>query len=1112
MLRDLFYQQIIDGLNRPLVGEVFERCAQYLLRDIYPSLVPIRGGNDGGMDGITADMDDGPIVLVATVQKDVRANLVRSLESISKDGNTYRRIISATSRSLTPQRQQKLRATAEEHGFKIVQICEQAEMARLLYDSPEWCLELLNLVGDPSPLSVIPLSGRPCLTSALIGREDDAKWLSEYTGNRLLVGQPGMGKTFLLSSLAEKNGWLFARTDSLSRILDGIRKQDPKAIIVDDAHSDMRFLQELRRLLEESSCEIPIIATCWPGALDEIQECLCLTNKHVCTLDLLSRPEMNAILEDAGLTEPNSLVYEILNQAEGRPGLAVTLAHACLQGNESDLRNVFLGKSLIRFVKNSFSRLTGSYAREVLASFSVGGDAGMKMEDVANFLEESRVTISKEVEALSVGGVIHEVSATCLSVRPPELRFALIREVFFAGAKSLPINPLIESAPSAEHAVGTLIGARVFGADVPNELIRPLLDKSRSIRVWQDYAGLGAAETAYALERNPDWVVHLARPALNHLPSLVIPLLFEEAVGDTRAIGSNFDHPLGVIKEWVEGAIRLSSDAVKRRALLIKIVELWISSGKDVAVGLKAAAIALSPRFENRSIDPVLGDKWTLYFGLLPLHELQEVANLWPRFQRMIQTTAPNDWVPIFDAVENWAYPQRHVRSEVPDDVYPWMRNQAKQMLEEVSPMIPATQGIMRKAERIADYLEMKLDFGVDPDFEVFYPKEPPVSHEAHLEKVREVAERWANEPPKVVIDRVLQFQREAEMGGPSMCYAGIFADELARRVKAPLEWIGVILENDGPSVLLAALLFESSRLRSSGWEATAIRCLAHESLCATSVFPLLAMADPPKVVFDEALKHLKGMGTNIQFWCRQNYIPEATVREAFAHDDDEIASNAAIGFWFAEPEGSVPMSLREPWKKAILRGSRDEFWLGKILEADADLAFEYLLQEIKTNKHAWSCHNDALREALKSINEEHRRQLMAQLPDDFSASYAIQALVGESVELYQELLSIPRLKHLHLAPLEKEPTQGNWTEKAKAVLQAGIGTEEIAAAAFYSDSSWWGKDSDRWQKWIEIFKPFLADEDARIVEVAEHGIEMAKARYAKALQQERAEETYRRP
>lgn len=81
MIRDPFYRDIVKALSGELEPEVFERCAAALLREHYPTLVPVRGGSDDGMDGAVGRADAPPLPLVTTTGKNVLANLRGSLTS-----------------------------------------------------------------------------------------------------------------------------------------------------------------------------------------------------------------------------------------------------------------------------------------------------------------------------------------------------------------------------------------------------------------------------------------------------------------------------------------------------------------------------------------------------------------------------------------------------------------------------------------------------------------------------------------------------------------------------------------------------------------------------------------------------------------------------------------------------------------------------------------------------------------------------------------------------------------------------------------------------------------------------------------------------------------------
>src|SRR5687768_15516109 len=59
MGRDPLYRDILERLEGDLDEGAFQRCAQDLLRDTYPALVPMAAVDDAGMDGAIGTAD-GP--------------------------------------------------------------------------------------------------------------------------------------------------------------------------------------------------------------------------------------------------------------------------------------------------------------------------------------------------------------------------------------------------------------------------------------------------------------------------------------------------------------------------------------------------------------------------------------------------------------------------------------------------------------------------------------------------------------------------------------------------------------------------------------------------------------------------------------------------------------------------------------------------------------------------------------------------------------------------------------------------------------------------------------------------------------------------------------------
>ncbi len=1115
MIRDPLYHEIIERLNGELHEEAFERCAQALLRPIYPSLVPIRGGRDAGRDGITADLDDSQLVLIATAGDRVKRNLETSLNSMVSNGVSCRKVVCAISRALSAEKQDELRDAAGNLGFHVVQIYERAGMANLLYESPKWCKELLGLTGDPPPLSIIPRSCRPMITDLLIGREEDARWLTETDGDRLLVGQPGSGKTFILSALAKLHEWLFVATHDLGRIASGIRSQGPAALLVDDAHLEPRFLTELAHLRKEINSQVPIIATCWPGAKDSVVETLGLPQSRVIELRPLTRPEIAQVLEAAGIRGPERLVYQILNQADGRVGLAITLANLCLEGDQRDLDQVILGDVLLRSVRTTFESLVGPLSIDLLAAFAVGGSAGMQMKVISEYLQKSLADIRLAATQLAAGGIIDDIDGRHYSVRPPELRYALIREVFFAGAASLDIEPLLRAAPSLHATTETLVNSCHFGAAVPADLLRRLLEESGMQTSWEAYAWLGGDESRWILRRHPEQIVSIAQPSLALAPETAIPLLLARSLGDNRALHSHPEHPMRLIEDWVKGGLPGTAEAVTRRRALINAVGEWLKTGGQARIGMHALAIAIAPSFSSHSTDPVLGNTVTIRRGLPSLDEIEGIAGLWNEIIKFTEQFAGGEWAELVHAVSDWVYPQQHTNTSISSMVYTRMREIAVQMLQDIARVGHHHRGLMHRASELAGELEIELDLEPDADFEILFPTIPDNSAQ-HLRQSRaitELAQVWATQCPREIIERVVLLEKEAASVGESNRQTPWLADQMARQVENPLEWIGAIVTAGAPGDLVASFLAKAALIKAAGWEDVAVELLTGEATRYATIAILLTVDGLSPALLRVLMESLVGVSKTVEVQCLRNVVPESTLRCLLTHKDDSVASSAAIGVWVADPKGVVPDGLQDLWDKAVLRGNRREYWLGEIFKEKKQLGFEFLRKEITSENTFWSEHDHATRETLKALSVDQRRILLDELPDDFRCSEFVRMLVGQDIELYRSLVAAPRLRPHHLAPMNGRPDEGNWIIRAKAALDAGIAPRDIALAALEWSSGWINLDreSDLWTSSLEAFQKIQSDEDERIREVAEEGIEIARTRRESSIAQKRGRETYAR-
>ena len=557
MTRDPFYRKIVETLAKPLDPNVFEHAAVDLLRPIYPSLVLVPGGTDDGMDGAIASATTSPIPLVCTTSENVCGNLRRSLKTYKKTGHTARLAVSATSHVLTRRRMNNLVKVAASEGFHLINIHERTAIADLLYRNPKWCKDLLGVIGSPPALSALPRTLRPLLTQPVVGREGDLRWLRMTPGDLVLFGQAGSGKTFILHQLTDDG--LFVASEDLGKIADDLRELKPGVLLVDDAHLKLELLAELRRLRDEAGADFRIVTDCWPGAKDDVSAALMLGESACRELALLTRNQIVQVIKDAGITGPAPLVRELVDQAVGRPGLAVTLTHLCLvEGFE----HVALGNALAKDVRRTFKPLVGEDAITMLAAFAVGGLAGMPVEVVAGHMGTTPAAIRHKAAQLAAGGVVVEVSRGVLCVRPMALAYALVRDVFFNGPVALDIAELLKKVPGADNATSVMIGARLRGATVPDSLLRPRLTNSQLMR---EYASLGAAECGWVVHEHPAQLATVMAPALHYIPDVVIPMLMESGRNVVDNRNPPPGDPLRQIADWVQSGKPGTSDVGLRR-------------------------------------------------------------------------------------------------------------------------------------------------------------------------------------------------------------------------------------------------------------------------------------------------------------------------------------------------------------------------------------------------------------------------------------------------------------------------------------------------------------------------------------------------------------------
>lgn len=333
----------LDRIERALAThslnyQRFEQFAGDVLTEVFPGLSVISGGTDWGRDAdIHVQAPEPPMRLLVTTARTldgIRKNLHKGLRSMKEHEVGFKRIVLANPGLLNELQREKLRDAAAKHGATVDVVYDRRFFASKLRRDGEWRRDLLGLPGEPISISRLPasLAESRWVDLPMVGREHELEALAATTGDVVLTGPPGVGKTRIAAALDDV---VFVDPDAAeARLADDIRGANPDVAVVDDvgaALEQLRRVVHLRRA-ESDILHYKVVAVCWRDEAAEIARVL--TDPAVMDIDLLGRAEVNGILEAMGV-KSGLARREILDQAEGRPGWAVVLADVLLTTSDS---------------------------------------------------------------------------------------------------------------------------------------------------------------------------------------------------------------------------------------------------------------------------------------------------------------------------------------------------------------------------------------------------------------------------------------------------------------------------------------------------------------------------------------------------------------------------------------------------------------------------------------------------------------------------------------------------------------------------------------------------------------------------------------------------------
>ena len=108
----------------------------------------------------------------------------------------------------------------------------------------------------------------------------------------------------------------------------------------------------------------------------------------------------------------------------------------------------------------------------------------------------------------------------------------------------------------------------------------------------------------------------------------------------------------------IDDDIAASDRPVEVREAAIESIDRWLRAGGDVGVGIRAVAHVMRPQRRLTSVDPGLGNTFTLMEGPLPPEAVTALAPLWDRVLEIVAGDKDGPVGPLIAELHYWVYPR----------------------------------------------------------------------------------------------------------------------------------------------------------------------------------------------------------------------------------------------------------------------------------------------------------------------------------------------------------------------------------------------------------------------------------------------------------------------
>jgi len=1100
MDQDPLYQKILSGLERVSNGDLFEKCVNFLLQPLWPTLVPVPGGSDFGQDGSFVS-GDNPGTLIATISSDVIGNVSKNLKQRVKSGKLGESILIATTQELSPTKCENIRKRVCELGFNLAnQPYTKAAIANLLYRHPSWTKELLGISGEVPVLSKHPIDSYRDFDSsfAITGRDTELALLMSEKSDVIISGQPGTGKSFLSCQLTQRDMALFLVDDQIDRIADAIRHQNPSCIIIENAPKRLGIIRKVLKLRKEVGTSFRLVVISWPSQVPTLEAQLPPGTRSI-ELKPLDRASIVQIVGQMGIRGPEQLVAEIARQSVGNPGRAAMLTYSIR--SSASLNKFWNGQHVYQFVRSKLCERKGSQVTlQILATIAIAGEFGIDPKRLARLTGVSRSRIHTILSEMSYGGVVFELPNGSIGVLPEALRVGLVQEFFFSGMPLIDWKEMLGEAATASSVVESIVIAHCHDFTQLNEIKR-LEDQSlwdlamkhgndRSLE-WLLYNSRYLVQSQ--LRKTPTIALEFPGPCLLHSAASAIEALLCSKENDDRPLNAHPGHPLRVLEQWVSDPRGGIQDIVERRRCLLDVL-CKLNKAKTHLFCVRALHLVLKLGFEFNENTASSAFTFRISRRLATLQELEEIDPLWEILANEFIDKDMKHWDCVIASIKEWVYPGPPLEGCTTESLaFAWQRS--KKMIRRLSQM---KIGDAKKRELNELFMTIKSTSRVKttPVFETIFPLENPyqdVSNQTNairwMKRVKNLAKRLCSTGARTVVRSFA----DALIEGINIShrwpdYSIPFAVELARNAPCAKELLEAMVESKLSFHFVRSVLefgnFKSARQKKTVLE----KLLFDERLCLAVIEHFVEKSDLNVGYENQILLILNKAPGRLLIYSSLTKIPDRRLIRFLEEGTNELKKSlvGAIASMHNHGESFSSSVLETAYYQGASNGIGD-FELCSLLKNNPRLSEDYLARLLTGQIDDRQFHTpyDHIGQASKELTDLQAYSLLQMASSSNRGSRkAICAIVGFDCQRFKFLLGLQIPKGLKQCPLRIGVSQ-EWAKLACIALDSGMSTIEVLPGFEESSILFWRSTSERFKAEADDWERLLLFPDPRIAIIA---------------------------